>query len=697
MTSYKDQFNLVKTSDKTDGFYDNKYSFLNTPTTYNVEPVTPENMHPFNQFETLKNNKNAKYFGNRRDNTVIIKDWYTNETGQYAKRKQEIPYMFEPMVNTNALAGDTKIVDKIGLNRFSDTLKYRNGDLLENTRVRPESIDGVPITFTVRPREKTQEELRGKGINSQRLASEGRNNMTGSIGEGVSTDPETITITKYKMKSYRDQNSVDDLLKTTGVITRPEWRSLVKEPATDRSYFKNIDGPAMAAVMRNEFRNQQEARPTIRTDYEEKTHILNPASYVSNTEYRNEQMAKPTLRQEYEDVAHILNPKGLVENMTYRNEQMAKPTVRQDYEDKTYILNPRGLVDNTTYRNEQMAKPTVRQDYEDKTYILNPRGLVDNTTYRNEQMSNPTIRQEYEDKTFILNPRGLVDNMTYRNEQLANPTIRMEYENNKHILNPRGLVDNTTYRNEQLANPTLRMEYEDKTHILNTKGHVNRPTYHNEQEAHPTLREDFNNYDGVGFSHSGGHVYENQQTAHPTLREANNNYDGVGFNQTAGYMRPYDDLTRSGVVEEVLAKDYMGVEFSYVPRNESHISANNMVLNESIEDSINLTNRELMGGGVDRIPQGKNNIGKYTDWNRREKDGTAEGMGRVRNVGVNFITEVPATRGYNLLEQRSNINEYVPSSLSMNPFVNNINYVARSGNDVVREYTELSDRLLDRM
>ncbi len=599
MTSYKDQFNLVKTSDKTNGFYDNKYSFLNTPTTY-IEPVTPENMHPFNQFETLKNNKAAKYFGNRRDNTVIIKDWYTNETGMYAKRKEEVPYMFEQMKNDNALAGDTKIVDKIGLNRFSDTLKYRNGDLLENTRIRPESIDGVPITFTVRPREKTQEELRGKGINSQRLASEGRNNMTGSIGEGVSTDPETITITKYKMKSYREQNSVDDLLKTTGVITRPEWRSLVKEPATDRSYFKNIDGPAMAAVMRNEFRNQQEARPTI--------------------------------RQQYEDVTHILNPKGLVEN--------------------------------TTYRNEQMAKPTLRQEYEDHTHILNPKGLVDNTTYRNEQMTNPTIRMEYEDKTFILNPRGLVDNTTYRNEQLAKPTIRMEYENNSHILNPKGLV--------------------------------NRPMYHNEQEAHPTLREEFNNYDGVGFSHSGGHVYENQQEAHPTLREANNNYDGVGFNQTAGHTRHYDDLTRSGVVEEVLAKDYMGVEFSYVPRNESHISASNMVLNESIEDSINLTNRELMGGGADRIPQGKNNIGKYTDWNRREKNGTADGMGRVRNVGVNFITEVPATRGYNLLEQRSNINEYVPSSLSMNPFINNINYVARSQNDVVREYTEISDRLLDR-
>ncbi len=33
-SSYKNQFNLVKGGDKTDNFINNKYSFLNEPTTY---------------------------------------------------------------------------------------------------------------------------------------------------------------------------------------------------------------------------------------------------------------------------------------------------------------------------------------------------------------------------------------------------------------------------------------------------------------------------------------------------------------------------------------------------------------------------------------------------------------------------------------------------------------------------------------
>ena len=64
-----------------------------------------------------------------------------------------------------------------------------------------------------------------------------------------------------------------------------------------------------------------------------------------------------------------------------------------------------------------------------------------------------------------------------------------------------------------------------------------------------------------------------------------------------------------------------------------------------------------MGGGTDRIPQGKNDIGEYSDRNRREKAPPI--TNRVRNVTVNYIQEVPNTRGYNLLQERSNINQYV--------------------------------------
>ena len=72
--------------------------------------------------------------------------------------------------------------------------KYKTNEFPENTNVRVELIDGVPLTEVVRPREKSQADLRGSGVNSIRLASEGRTNMTGYDGHGTSTNPETINI-----------------------------------------------------------------------------------------------------------------------------------------------------------------------------------------------------------------------------------------------------------------------------------------------------------------------------------------------------------------------------------------------------------------------------------------------------------------------------------------------------------------------
>ncbi len=141
----------------------------------------------------------------------------------------------------------------------------------------------------------------------------------------------------------------------------------------------------------------------------------------------------------------------------------------------------------------------------------------------------------------------------------------------------------------------------------------------------------------------------------------------------------------------------MGVEISFVPRQEDRTQANNMIQNQAIEDSINLTKRDLMGGGSDRIPQGREHIGQYNDWNRREKD--APITNRVRNVAVNYIQEVPETRGYNLLQERSNINQYVPEILNQNPFINNVVYSKNNdinGRDIIRENTIISDRIINR-
>jgi hypothetical protein len=724
--SFKNQFNLVKGGDKSDSFMKNNYSFLTEPSTYGLEEVSVQNMHPFNYMDKFKN-KNMQHMTNRRDNTLIINDYHTNEVGQYAKKKTALPNLFEPVVNLNALAGDTKIVDKISLDRFSSTLQYKSNEYPDDTYVRAEQIDGTPMTEIVRPREKSLEQLRGEGVNSIRLAPEGRNNETaGTIAGGVSTDPKSINITKYKMKSYREQNTVDDLLKTTGQITRPEWRSMVKQTDSERSFMPAIDGPPVASVMRQSYHNNQSAKPTNRTDYEDNNYVGGVVSAVGGSEtYRNEQSARPTNRTEYEDNNYVGGVVSAVGGKSeFRNEQSMRPTIRADYENNTNINNPVALVSQSSYRNQQSANPTIRTDYENNINIINPVSLVSQSGYRNEQSAHPTIRTDYENNTNIINPVSLVSQTGYRNEQSANPTIRTDYENNTNIINPVSLVSQSGYRNEQSAHPTIRTDYENNTFtgsgFNNTAGYVYennqsaKPTnrtdyennkftgsgyndnagyvYENNQSAKPTNRTDYENnqFTGSGFNNSAGQLYENNQSANPTLREADNEFVGIGFNQTNSQYKKYDDITRSGVVEEVLAKDYMGAEISFVPRSEDRTNAINMIQNQSVEDSINLTNRDLMGGGTDRIPQGRENIGIYNDWNRREKNPPI--TNRVRNVAVNYIQEIPDTRGYNLLQERSNINQYVPETLSNNPFISNVVYSTNTERDIIRENTIINDR-----
>ena len=634
-TSFKSQFDLEKGGNKSDGFMKNDYSYLTEPSTYGREEVSVNTMHPFNYMSKFKNNPNINHV-NRRDNTLIINDYHSNVVGQYAKKKEEQKSMFDNVSNPNALAGDTKIVDKISLDRFTSSLQYKANDFPDNTNIRPELIDGTPMTEVVRPREKTLEQLRGEGVNSVRLAPEGRSNETaGLITGGKSTDPKTINITKYKLKSYRDQ-TVEDLLKTTGQITRPEWRSMVRQTNSERSFMASIDGPAMAPVMRQTYHSDQAARPTNRTEYEDNVHIMNAANTVG----------------------------GMPE---MRNEQLAKPTSRTDYENNNYVSNAVSSVGGREeFRNEQLAKPTFRTDYENNTNIINAKSFVPNAEFRNEQLAKPTIRTDYENNTNIINAGGFIPNAEYRNEQSANPTYRTDYEHNTNITNSKSFVPNHEYRNEQLAKPTFRTDYEN------------------------------NNFMGHGNNSSVGHVYENNQAATATHRTdyENNNFTGAGYNQTNSQYKTYGDITRSGVVEEVLARDYKGGDFSFVPRQEDRTMAVNMIQNQSVEDSIDLTKRNLMGGGTDRIPQGRENIGEYNDRDRREKMPPI--TNRVRNVAVNYIQEVPETRGYNLLLERSNINQYVPEVINNNPFINNIVYTTNAPRDIIRENTFIYDRNTDR-
>ena len=120
--NFKNQFKLFKTGEQNNDFYTNNVSYINSPTKYVVTP-TKENMFPNNYAELLTD---VKTLGNRRDNTLIIKDYNTNSVGQYTKPKNN-PGSFNDMIkNESALTGgNTKIIDSIDLNRFSQSLSSK--------------------------------------------------------------------------------------------------------------------------------------------------------------------------------------------------------------------------------------------------------------------------------------------------------------------------------------------------------------------------------------------------------------------------------------------------------------------------------------------------------------------------------------------------------------------------------------------
>ena len=655
--NFKDQFTLFKTGETKDT---PNLSFIKSPQANIIEP-TPSLMYPNTEFELLKKSEFIKNLSNRRDNSIIINNYHSNEVGQYAKPKNETKTLFEPLKNDNALAGSRPFTEAIDTSRWSQSLTTRNNEFPENTNIRPESIDSVPLTELVRVREKTQEQLRGNGVNSIRLAAENRPNETSFKGEGISTNPLDINITKYKMKSYYDQQS-DDYLKTTGQYIKPEWRSIVQEPSTDRTQSKQMIGPAKAVISSNEYRNNQIVNPTQKEELIENTYISNMKSIVNNTSYRNNNSINPTQKEE------------LIEN--------------------NYISNMKSIVDNTVYHNNNPVNPTYKEDLIQNTFILNTRASNDNPSYRNNDTLVPTIREQFSDNIHIVGTKSYVDNTTNRNNQSAVPTIREQFSDNINIVGTKSYVDNTTHRNNMSAMPTIREGTAENIHLSGTKSIVDNTAYHNNMSALPTIREitASNNYNGTSTNINKGIVYENNQPINPTLRieTENNNYNGPNYS-TRVYQKN-NDTTRSGFVEDVLAKDYKGTLMNYVPRNESRKIIDTFKVNESIEKSINLTKRDLMGGGVDQLAGGKNEQGEFSSNMKRDQKNDYD-INRYRNVSNSFISEIGDTRGKLLLEQRNSINKDLNNTLNGNPFINNMVHQGSSAtHDLIRETTLLNDR-----
>jgi hypothetical protein len=789
MNNFKDQFSLFKVGDNQNDFYNKNFSERTAPSALN-ENITPADMYPNNQFDLYKNSKYINKLGQRRDNTVVINNYYSNETARTAKPKNEIIKLFEPYKNDTAIV-DNNILKMRNDNRYTDSLTIKNNDYPDNTYIRPESIDGVPLTEVVRVREKNQVELRGKGINSIPLASEGRTNETPFKGNGLSAKPESIVLTKYKMKSYYEQ-SPEDFLKTTGMYLKPDWRSIVQPPSMDRTQFKQVIGAPTAVVSKNEFRNNQTAnptqkeellenkyisntrsiadntmyhnndsmRPTQKEDLIQETFVLNARSTVDNSMYRNNQTAIPTIREDLSNIEYISNFRSPVDHSSYHNNQSSVPTIREDTSNIEYISNFRSAVDNTSYHNNQTLQPTIREDTSNIEYISNSKSIVDNPSYHNNQSTIPTIREDTSNIDYISNPRSVVDHSPYHNNQSTLPTIREDTSNIDYISNPKSYVDNTSYHNnmtlvptiredtsnigyisnprsyidhspyhnnmallptiredtsniEYLSNtksvvdntsyhnnmtllPTIREDTSNTNYISNTRRSVDNPSYHNNQTMHPTIREDTSNTNYISNTKRSADnpSYHNNNSALPTQREDTSNTNYISGTKSVAEHTSYhnNNDTRSGFVEEVLAKDYMGAPINNTTRAESRLFLKTYHNNESIQESLDLTNRTLVGG-TDQLSAGTADIGTFNS-NMKRQSKNIYNMNRMRNVSNSYIEEIPESRGKLLLEQRSEINKNINHTLNGNPFVNNMVHQSyQAPHDIIRENTIISDRL----
>jgi hypothetical protein len=622
-TSFLDQFKPINTTPK-EGLIQNKYKAIESPFTYNVNNENELSMYPFNQFEKLNQAPSG-----RRDNSLVINKYHTDTTTQYAIKKTEMESFQDKVKNMNAFAGSNAYLN-MDRKRFDQPLRYKNNEYIDGTYVRPEAIDGeIPVAGVIRPVEKSQEELRGYGVNSIRLQSEGRTNETGQQARGYSQNPNNVNITKFPQKRYVEQNP-EDYLRTTGLYIAPEDRSIVRNLITNRG--------------------------------DELEYITHAKSINGKPEYRNNQAARPTQYEEYIDNTHVLNPMSRNNMQTYRNNQPARPTQYEEYIDNTHILNPKNRNDMQTYRNNQPAKPTHLDDYIGDTIVTNPYGYVQKHTYRNNQAANPTQLDDYIGDTIVTNPYGYVQKHTYRNNQAANPTMIEEYISDTIVTNPHSFVQKHTSRNNQITNPTQREDYSE------------------------------NNLVGHGNNRHAGKYYHSGQISNPTQREEYMEYNGPGERSTTvTYVAQYDD-TRSGVVEDVLAKDYKGINRASNDKGEDRTLLDNYEVNTSIETTIDLSKRKFIAGGSGQLSQGVDNIGDYVVDGNRSLDNR---INRGVNVNAKGVSRFDSVRSKDILNPRINTENPVSTVLSGNPYVNNNVHKSISNKDNIRMRTLLSDRELE--
>ena len=135
----------------------------------------------------------------------------------------------------------------------------------------------------------------------------------------------------------------------------------------------------------------------------------------------------------------------------------------------------------------------------------------------------------------------------------------------------------------------------------------------------------------------------------------------------------------------------MGVNAALVQKGETHKYLSNIQVNSTIEESINLTNRKIAGGGTDQLSAGVNEIGLFSNSMKRDKNNITS-INPKRMVSNNYVNEIPNTRGKLLLQGRNNVNTTLNLSLNGNPYVNNMVHQSKSNVDNVFVSTNMNDR-----
>ena len=619
-TDFKSQFQLKKMTESNNKV-ETMFKYGDT-TTLNV--VEPENFEMFAHQARDGFNPVQMVPSGRRDNTLIINDYHTDITTQYAIKKKEVNHFGDLTQNPNVLTGSqpTYIND---VERFNDSIRYDNNKYLPNTRLRPEAEDGTPITEDYRVTYKNLEERRGKGINSQRLAPEGKQNENGMSGEGIGLDPSKV---KVETLTYgpRKQN-MGDLLKTTGSITRHEWRSNYKDSTTNR---------------------------------DEETIQYNPAGAINSIgEKRNYQPTNATKFQEYNENIPVTNPKSHVQAMTHRNNQATNPTQFENYSDNIPVINPKTHVQAMSRRNHQPANPTQFEEMVgDVNKVINPTTVVNATVRRNFQPANPT---QFEEMVGDVNQ----------------------------VINPTTVVNATVRRNFQPANPTQFEEMVgDVNKVINPTTNVVAPTYRNNQTTTPKQVDNYieTNYIGVGHNAESGIAYNNYQPANPTHIEnyIETNYIVPGSNQTNTY-KISKDLTREKYVDQYINTDYKGVGKTNTNAPLSQMHVKNIVIDDRKEKALDHTSWDMVGG-TDQIAAGVENIGRYEVNGNRSKEGTLLKGGIYNGVPYNKVNKV---RGKSAQNARQNIDNTIYTVLGSNPYVNNVTHRSIGKNDLITSRTNI--------